>query len=464
MEFTDYRQYYKEKGYLPEVITWNRLPEYISGIVATESFIGDVKLSGSNLVFTGIGDAFNTSVDLSSLLGGGGGVAPTGLEAIDEGNGIGWRLVGRDPLNYVAIGRNSVDLSYSDGSNGTCGVSGSYSGAIGENNKVTQDYSFTAGTHNEVGYASFAFGQELKANTYGFAVGKYSEAYGSNSTVIGSNLYAASGYEAVLGRHNTEYSAASGSLWSIEDRLFTIGNGTSESAKSDALIVLKKGTITAPSLTTALIDAETTGKALITKEWFNANNSGGGGGGTTYLGYNETGSPTAGNLISIVGDPTGFQWKIDTNAELITTNAAMVSSKSIEAILLSLKQGSSSYKSDILPPTGLTEDKTFTLPMSAATQNIMPVTVNGVAADGTGNITIPTGSGSSYPATLIGDGVTTSFNFNHNLNDDMVSVVIKEVATNELYRTEVIFTDSDNIQVNFNTAPTTGQYKIKIRA
>ena len=36
---------------------------------------------------------------------------PSGLEAIDEGNGIGWRLIGKDPANYANIGENAVDLS-----------------------------------------------------------------------------------------------------------------------------------------------------------------------------------------------------------------------------------------------------------------------------------------------------------------------------------------------------------------
>lgn len=37
--------------------------------------------------------------------------APTGLETLNEGNGIGWRLIGRNANNYGNIGLNAIDLS-----------------------------------------------------------------------------------------------------------------------------------------------------------------------------------------------------------------------------------------------------------------------------------------------------------------------------------------------------------------
>jgi len=69
MNFSEYRQYYRDNGFLPNVVTWSRLPEYIRGIITGESFIENVELQGNNLVFSGIGDAFNSSIDLSSLVG-----------------------------------------------------------------------------------------------------------------------------------------------------------------------------------------------------------------------------------------------------------------------------------------------------------------------------------------------------------------------------------------------------------
>ena len=57
------------------------------------------------------------------------------------------------------------------------------------------------------------------------------------------------------------------------DRLLAIGNGNAVDDRSDLLTGYKKGTLLAPSLTNELIDAEETGKVLVTKEWVNSNSN-----------------------------------------------------------------------------------------------------------------------------------------------------------------------------------------------
>ncbi len=57
---------------------------------------------------------------------GSGGGSGTGLEAINEGDGVGWRLVGRDPAEYDGLGKNAIDFSYTTFTEG----GGKY-GAIG---------------------------------------------------------------------------------------------------------------------------------------------------------------------------------------------------------------------------------------------------------------------------------------------------------------------------------------------
>ncbi|MFL0354732.1 hypothetical protein [Xanthomarina sp. GH4-25] len=86
----------------------------------------------------------------------------TGLEALDEGNGIGWRLKGRDLSLFGSIGNQAVDLSYSHSpstTNGASGfaslasgleteASGSYSIAMGNNTLATRDNSTAFGAYN----------------------------------------------------------------------------------------------------------------------------------------------------------------------------------------------------------------------------------------------------------------------------------------------------------------------------
>ncbi|NQY07182.1 MAG: hypothetical protein HRT68_13585, partial [Flavobacteriaceae bacterium] len=74
----------------------------------------------------------------------------TGLEALDEGNGIGWRLIGRGPVLFANIGLNATDLSASI-------TGGDYMGASGES-------SFTSGFQTIAsGYASTALGGHTHA-------------------------------------------------------------------------------------------------------------------------------------------------------------------------------------------------------------------------------------------------------------------------------------------------------------
>ena len=153
-------------------------------------------------------------------------------------------MVGSDHDGYGYIGRNAVDLSIATTGSGT-------NGAIGE-------YSFAMGTNT------------IASGNGSIAMGSSSSAYGAGSTAIGSGVYARSLLETVIGRYNSYYMPNDPLGWDGEDRLFSIGKGSTNVNTSDALIVLKNGTITAPSLSTALINTAGN-KALITKEYADTN-------------------------------------------------------------------------------------------------------------------------------------------------------------------------------------------------
>ena len=95
------------------------------------------------------------------------------------------------------------------------------------------------------GGASIAFGFHAEAlGSYSVAIGPESVSAEQESVTFGKYLYAKSTGETVIGSANdTTGYGVSGPIWDNNDRLFTIGNGTGRYSRSNAMVVLKKGTI-----------------------------------------------------------------------------------------------------------------------------------------------------------------------------------------------------------------------------
>ena len=99
--------------------------------------------------------------------------------------------------------------------------------------------------------------------------GTNSNAIGDESTVSGGSGNTAFSYsEWVGGLYNSNYTAVSTTAFDGTDRLFTIGNGTSDLNRLDAFTILKNGLASLPSVTTTLI-SEGSNKAIVTKEYIN---------------------------------------------------------------------------------------------------------------------------------------------------------------------------------------------------
>ena len=160
-------------------------------------------------------------------------------------------------------------------------------------------YGSTAMGSNTVasGYFGTAMGTFTTASGYGStAIGTMGTANGTYSTVIGEGINAPSRDEIALGAYNTTYTPVSGSgTWSPSDRLFSIGNGTSASATSNAMVILKNGNIgIGTSSPTYVLDVEGNSGSSAVAYFSNSNagqyalavkNSaatGGGGGGGIY--------------------------------------------------------------------------------------------------------------------------------------------------------------------------------------
>ena len=164
----------------------------------------------------------------------------------------------------VAIGKATVATgltSFASGSQST--ATGISSTAMGENSSAVGNYTFAAGFQADtngtgavsIGYNteagadySVAIGSEQDANDiYGIAIGHSSNISGQNAIGIGNNLEGRSYKETVLGSFNAIASSATSNAWIASDRLFTIGNGVSTGAESNALVILKSGSLSLPA-------------------------------------------------------------------------------------------------------------------------------------------------------------------------------------------------------------------------
>jgi hypothetical protein len=121
---------------------------------------------------------------------------------------------------------------------------GTYSTAIGHNTIAS-------------GYISTAFGSSTTASgIVATSFGSGTTASGIGSTAMGGSTSAKSFIETALGLYNTDYTPASATTWVADDRLFVLGNGTSDSARSDALIVYKNGN--------AILQGDLSAKSFVT--------------------------------------------------------------------------------------------------------------------------------------------------------------------------------------------------------
>ena len=216
------------------------------------------------------------------------------LAEFNEGGTIGYRLADSNPANHGNVGLFATDLSLQqtastsrgatgDGSfvanidNTASGsassafglentISGLASSGFGQLNTVSGNLSFAAGSENNItndGAVALGASSEV-SGTAAVALGADNEARGAASLAAGEGTIANADGEVAVGQFNTDYSAAGNAF----DRVFTVGNGTSDASRTDALIIQKNGIITAPTMSTADIDASPD-RVLITKEWYN---------------------------------------------------------------------------------------------------------------------------------------------------------------------------------------------------
>ncbi|MGC9344974.1 MAG: hypothetical protein ACP5E3_19880, partial [Bacteroidales bacterium] len=138
----------------------------------------------------------------------------------------------------AAFRAGNVDIDEWDAAN-----IGHLSFATGFSTKASGYNSIALGSHADAtGDFSAAIGNYVTANgKYSLSMISGSYASGDASIAMGAFTTAPSFCETALGSYNTIYVPVEKTSWNSSDRLFVIGNGTSEGSRHNAITVLKNG-------------------------------------------------------------------------------------------------------------------------------------------------------------------------------------------------------------------------------
>src|SRR5690554_5391032 len=138
--------------------------------------------------------------------------------------------------NVIASGNNSV--AYGIGTKST----GNNSLAIGNQAKASNSSSVAFGNNTSAsgsGATSLGFNTKASGN-YSIASGNRTEAGGNNAVAFGEDTYAHTRSEFVIGRFN-EVISGSKTGWTLQNSIFQIGIGDSETNRKNAITVRKNG-------------------------------------------------------------------------------------------------------------------------------------------------------------------------------------------------------------------------------
>ena len=235
---------------------------------------------------------------------------PSGLEALNEGNGVGWRLIGRDPDNYGNIGLNAVDFSTSNSISTERGSMGESSITFGYNNINQMNTTLIVGSNVIAKAIDTSNGNNIVAaydsEIYGAAYGNLISCWRSTVGVEGTNYTTNAVYHNVIVGDGTNFYAGrdsgvvGGNLISGSTGCFTVGVGNEDlttstsnwyierynnygprfivgvgtyniynpaaSVRKNGFVVMSNGTATFPELSNALIDSAGADSA-VTKGW-----------------------------------------------------------------------------------------------------------------------------------------------------------------------------------------------------
>ncbi|MEL6852536.1 MAG: tail fiber domain-containing protein, partial [Bacteroidota bacterium] len=206
---------------------------------STVLFGGDTTGTGTKQIWIGSKGAFRGGSLTNTLGSKGWDVDSVGIYSF---------AFGKDPkargFASFACGSETQALSDASFAGGfSTKASGTGAFAVGWGAEAGALGAFAGGWSNKAsGLASTSFGYFNEASGEGsMAAGRAALAEGNTSFVFGYEATAKSWTETVLGIWNTDYTSSSTTTWVATDRLFAIGNGTSNNNRSNAVTVFKDG-------------------------------------------------------------------------------------------------------------------------------------------------------------------------------------------------------------------------------
>lgn len=273
----------------------NNPTDYVLPIAST-TVLGGIKIDDTTL-----------TIDVEGVLSVVDQYQPSGLEEITENGSTGWRFIGEpvgDNINRYFIGSKAIDGMQYRGDSiglpdipdlpyGTKSIDGINFGVDNKDNATfnttilgtanqTDAYAFATmiGGYNNIGYGygdvcigSYNTTNPSNVNSFLFAMGHNVTMNGERGGVgLGLAIINNSRGAVVVGTSNVPWAGAVGAS---NRPSFTVGIGTTTTpsgrwqplVQKDGLNVLFTGEVIADSITNALIDAEPTGKVLVSREW-----------------------------------------------------------------------------------------------------------------------------------------------------------------------------------------------------
>lgn len=223
-------------------------------IGADNSIIGGGRRNTIDSIYSGIFSGNNHLITLysdNSFIGGGSENIINNSLALSGGANA---IVGGG-LNLIDGRYSIIGGGYQNEIKNTAQYAGIFSG---NNNEVDGNHTFIGGGLNN---------KTLRINS-AILGGTANEARGVGSQVVGIGMIADSASEIALGEAGTTYTPASTTTYNINDRALNVGIGNFNlGILKDGFSVFKSGLATLPNTTNALITAEPTGKAIVTKEY-----------------------------------------------------------------------------------------------------------------------------------------------------------------------------------------------------
>jgi len=238
----------------------------IAEVVVSSGAITDVLLTGVEWAGFQVGDVVTLDITSPAAITD----ATITIDAITNPGieVLGTTAIGGDNISYSEVGNYGSHTMVGYG-NTVLGYYGN--SAIGTYNKVLDGYAFTS-----IGYSNWA--DMTGSIGIGGSMGAYNKNTLSANITLGFGLTTSAKGHVAVGAGNVVYT---GSATAADRPIFTVGIGDVDTTntlkngqvtnRADGLNVLKNGVVIADSLTIGLINLQTNGRVLVTREWIETN-------------------------------------------------------------------------------------------------------------------------------------------------------------------------------------------------